>query len=69
MAMPELEPPKVEPVEKRKFNFKQEYDTNPTFNAGVDESRARRKERQNTQQLVTTLAMTERANNGKGKLY
>jgi len=68
MAMPELEPPKLEAVEKRKFSFKAEYESNPTFKAGVDESRARRKERQNTQQLVTTLAMTEKGNTG-GKLY
>ena len=64
--IPPIEAPKTEAVEKRKFNFKDEYRSNPTFKAGVDESRARRKERQNTQQLQTALAMTKP---GTDKLY
>ncbi len=68
--LPKLEPPKTEPVaEKRKFNFKQEYDTNADFKATVDEGKARRAERQNTVKLAASLAMTEKASNGAGKLY
>mgnify|MGYP001613849173 FL=1 len=67
--LPKLEIPKVEPVEKRKFNFREEYDSNPAFKASVDESKARRTERQNTVKLTASLAMTEKSSNGAGKLY
>lgn len=63
--LPKLETPKVEPVEKRKFNFRDEYATNAKFKATVDEAKARRKERQNTQQLTAALALSEGTGNGK----
>lgn len=64
--LPELEVPATEPVEKRKFNFRDEYNTNAAFKATVDEGRARRKERQNTQQLTAAMAIADK---GDGKLY
>ena len=67
--LPKLETPKVEPVEKRKFNFREEYKSNPEFKASVDESKARRAERQNIVKLTASLAMTEKSSNGAGKLY
>ena len=68
MAMLPLIPPVTEPVKKRAFNFKQEYDTNPEFKASVDESKARRQERQNTKQLTSALAAAEQSSKAP-KLY
>jgi hypothetical protein len=66
--LPKLEPPKVEPVEKRKFNFREEYDTNPTFKASVDEGRARAAAKTNTRNLTAALLSTEKGSKAD-KLY